>query len=447
MERACCHGFQAPLGYALRMPSFRPGRVLIAVTALHGATHLFTIFLQPLNPVLKDFYGLTLDREVTFFQTLYLLVYAASNLVAGVLSTRFAPRMLLTAGPLLNGLAVACMALLGPADYAGMCILTALGAAGGGLYHPVANLMLTEAFPESKGRVLGFTGIGSSLAFTLGPWGASALVQEAAWSWQQVALLFGAIGVGCGIFAYAAMPAIPHSSTVRGAAPQAGDPSQDAPQRLTARPAPKLSSVWLFAAFAVLVMAGREIATWGTASITSMFLLGTYGQTRGAGFLLAMMFLPGLVIQPLAGRWSDRVGRERVLGASMLVVTASLVLLPYTPRHLLVLAYLCLGTGMLATIPTFEALLADRSPARVRGLVFGLVITAGIGLGSLGPYLVGHVADAGERTPESYRNAFLVLAALSGACTFFTFGLKPIACMLGLVDAAPTPSVVAAGAR
>ena len=50
--------------------SSHPARVLVLVTALHFATHMYSTFLNPLNTELKEFFGLELDQSVTFFQTL-----------------------------------------------------------------------------------------------------------------------------------------------------------------------------------------------------------------------------------------------------------------------------------------------------------------------------------------------------------------------------------------
>ncbi|MCW8133365.1 MAG: MFS transporter [Planctomycetota bacterium] len=418
------------------MSTASPTRTLLVVSLLHGATHLYTIFLSPLNPELQAYFGLTGDREVAVFQTVYLIVYAASNLVAGLLSARYSPRLLLTLMPLINGAGVMGMALLGHGHYAGMCVLTALGACGGGLYHPVANLLLTETFPHQKGRALGISGIGASLAFTLGPWTSGALVHELGWSWQHVALLFGALGPLCAALAWLFVPAARGQAVARG----------DAKEGPEAGVCASLRSVLVFAVFAMLVMGGREIISWGAANSTSLFLKNVHGS-NDSGFLIAMIFAPGLVVQPLAGRWSDTLGRERVLFGSMLVLGVALYAIPRTPLAWLALPYAVLGAALLATIPTFEALVADRSPVSMRGLIFGIVITAGIGLGSLGPYAVGLIADAGHQTPEAYRNAFAALAVLAAVCAALTLALKPVARRLGLVaslqPAAPQPGLAA----
>lgn len=404
----------------------KPGalRVLVVVALLHGATHIYWTFLQPLNLHLKAYFRLDQDADVTFFHSLYLAVYAVSNLGAGVLATRLSPRLLLALSPVLNGGAFIALSWVGPEGYGYACALFALGALGGGLYHPVANLLLTERFPHTKGRALGWSGVGASLAFIVGPWGASTLVERADWNWQQVTLLFGCYGLLCGVLALAFVPTR-HSEQ---GAPEGLAPLRPAGESTFA----KLRPILLFAVFLVAVMGGRELASWGTTAVTAQFVDKTYDPAPNAGFLLAVIFAPGLVVQPLIGTWSDTLGRERVVAVALFVLALGLTATPLAPASLVVVCYLVMGAAIMATIPTYEALIADRTPVELRGLVFGIVITSGILVGSLGPYLVGAIADAGGRRPEDYRYAFFAMAGITGFCGCMALGLKPVAAALRL---------------
>jgi len=364
------------------MSNASPRRILIVVAFLHGATHLYTTFLQPLNSDLRAFFGLTLDKQITLIPTVYFICYAASNLLSGFLVTRMAPRTLLAVGPIVNGLSIAAMYFLKPEHYAGMLGLTALGALGGGLYHPVGNLMLTEAFPLERGRVLGISGIGACVAFIVAPLLSSNLVHRGFCSWQMVCLLYGCAGVVAGVCAILLLPR-GHTRDVFAVGTET-----------TADRNNETRAVLYFAGLMVLVTAGREMASWGTTAITQQFTLATYKEPVDAGLLLALIFAPGMIVQPLAGRWSDIVGRERVLCG---------------------------------------ALVADRAPPRLRGLAFGIVITAAFGTGSLGPLITGFVADSGQRTAEAYRWGFWTLAVIVTCSFLVALTAKSVAKQLGVV--------------
>jgi MFS family permease len=404
------------------MKNASPTRILAMVTVLHGATHLYTTFLPPMNRELKAYFGLTLDQDVTRLMTVYLIFYALANLMAGLVVNWFQPRTLLSIGPLANGICVAAIYWLTPADYTWLCVLIGAGAVGGGLYHPVANMLLTKTFPENKGRALGIAGVGACVTFIAGPWIASVLVSRQLCSWQQVCLAYGMAGIISGVAAWILVPRdesfAPGRSIAASILGEAGKARSE------------LGPVLMFAVFLTIVMAGREMASWGTTSITQQFVLQAYAEPIDPGFLIAAIFAPGLIVQPLAGKWSDQFGRERVLAVAMLGMTLALLLIPVSPRPLIVVAYALLGAAMTASVPTIEALLADRAPVYLRGLVYGLVITAGIGIGAFGPKLVGLVADAGHRTFEAYRNGYWALAGLSFVSFLLALALRPAARVL-----------------
>ena len=397
------------------MKAGSPNRVLFTLSLLHGATHLFTTFLQPLNHELKAFFNLTLDQDVTRIPSIYLVSYALANLAAGLFSRHFQSRTLLAFGPIFNGLCVMAMFWLRPDQYIAACVLVALGAAGGGLYHPVANLLLTRTFPENKGRALGIVGIGACVAFIVGPLLASILVHRQICTWQHICLAYGSIGVACGALALALVPT---DEIIR---PEAARAAKAAADQTV------LAPVLLFALFLIMAMGPREMASWGLTAITQQFSAKSSATPVDPGLLLAFIFLPGLIVQPLAGKWSDTFGRERVLAVAYLGMAFSLLILPLVPGGLIALPYLLFGVAMSATVPTMEALAAERAPIHLRGMIYGLVITSAIVLGSLGPLIVGRIADAGERTLESYRNCFWALAF--GCMISFALALilKPMA--------------------
>jgi MFS family permease len=399
------------------MNPIRPARILFIVTAFHFATHLYWILLQPLNTELKTFFGLVLDADVTFFMSIFLAVYAASNFLSGQLTSRLGPAYLLGAGIVLNGLAFCAMGLLGPGDYAGMCLLIALGAAGGGVYHPTASALLAEVYPGRRGFAMGVSGIGASLAFVLGPVLSSLLVPKHL-TWQQVAVSAGVLGALIGVTGFL-LPRTPaRAPRVAGDRPAEGEP--------------RLAHLILFTGLMALVLAGREMVTWGGNIITRQYADAAFGGAVSAGFLLCVQNLPGLFIQPLAGLWSDKVGRERLMSVTLAALALSVVILPLLPGGQVWIAYLLMGACMSASVAPGEALMADRTPARLRGAIFGGLITTGLAIGSLGPGLAGYVSDLGGRTPLAYRHAFWTLAATAVASSLLALLLRPAARRLGL---------------
>ncbi|MFH1490365.1 MAG: hypothetical protein ABII06_15775, partial [Pseudomonadota bacterium] len=73
--------------------------------------------------------------------------------------------------------------------------------------------------------------------------------------------------------------------------------------------------------------------------------------------------------------------------------------------------------ALLGTVPVLDAITAEIVPPSVRGKVFGGVMTIGITLGALSPYIVGLIHDH----LGGYRIAYLTLglAGLAGAGLVF----------------------------
>ena len=404
--------------------------ILVIVSMLHGATHLYTNFLNPLNPELKEFFGLQLDEEVAVFSTIYFVVYASTNLLCGFLVTRVPARVLLSIGPVINGLAVMAMSFLQPKAYGQMCGLIAIGAAGGGLYHPVGNLLITTTFPNSKGKALGIVGAGASIAFLVAPYSALTLVKSAHWTWQNVCFWYGTIGILCGIIAWFVLSGMGSRTAVGIPGDQALSESSERMRKAD----PKFSSVVWFAIFTIVVVAGREISSWGLSFVTRPFVEGSFtASPPNAGLLISLMFGSGLIMQPLAGRWSDKVIPEHVVALCLGIMATMMVWAPSAPQGALFPLYILMGGSLIATVPVLESLMAARTPTPLRGLVFGIVITSGFGMGATGPFLVGAVADAGHREPWAYASAFYVLAMIGCTSGIMAILLRPIARRLGLL--------------
>src|SRR5207249_1535756 len=93
-----------------------------------------------------------------------------------------------------------------------------------------------------------------------------------------------------------------------------------------------------------------------------------YGATR-SGMLLAVVPAMALVMAPLAGRWSDRMGSRALSVAGLVVACMGFVLLaglgvaPATGRLVAALALVGGGLGLF-TVPNTSALFAVAGTAR-----------------------------------------------------------------------------------
>lgn len=78
--------------------------------------HTLSLFLSPLNAEIAGYFGLESIGVVASFKTVYLIVYAAGNLVFGALTNRIPARWILCAGMLVNAAAVAAFRFVPPPE-------------------------------------------------------------------------------------------------------------------------------------------------------------------------------------------------------------------------------------------------------------------------------------------------------------------------------------------
>jgi MFS family permease len=390
---------------------------IVAIAAVHGLVHAFSIFLSPLNDEIRRYFLADSVATITAFKSTYLITYAASNLFFGFMTNRISARRTLSVGLAVNGVAIVCFAFVPPSGVGLMHALWLLAAVGGGVYHPVANVLITRLFPEGKGRVIGFTGTGAAVGFALGPLLTTGLTAAFGLDWQTIALIFGLFGVLASIWVYATVQdaerAIPQQACAARAAGAAGAAGA-APTPAATAGLKAIAGVLI----AVILISGvREMAMWSVLDISDFFLLGLLEGPGYTGFYLFLLYLPGIIVQPLAGGLSDAIGRRWLATAAFVIYGGSVAAVGVLPPAIVFLAYLGMGVGQAASIPTIEAFVADVAGPELRGAAYGVFFTAGIALGALGPAGAGLMVDTLGGGLDAFR---LVFALLGGAVLLAT---------------------------
>lgn len=156
--------------------------------------------------------------------------------------------------------------------------------------------------------------------------------------------------------------------------------------------------------------------------VLAPFLLDELRITRSQlGLLTTMMFTVGAGGSLPAGRLVDRFGGRTVLLGSLVIVTASSLLLASAPTYFVLLVGAALaGFGVAAGNPTTNKLIGVHLPRGERGVVTGIkqagvqvgAFLAGVGLPSAA-HLVG------------WRGALAIVAAIAAAFTFLSLRVLP----------------------
>ncbi|ASR49316.1 MFS transporter [Paenibacillus kribbensis] len=173
----------------------------------------------------------------------------------------------------------------------------------------------------------------------------------------------------------------------------------------------------------VILMINMFIAMLGIGLIIPIlpkFMNSLGGSGETGGYLVAVFGLTQFLFSPLAGGWSDKYGRKKMIIIGLAIMTVSSVL--FAIGHSLTMLYISRllgGAGAAFMIPPMMAYIADITTVHNRGRGMGL-LGAAMSLGFvIGPGVGGFLADISMRTP------LYVSACVSGLAALISLILLP----------------------
>lgn len=121
--------------------------------------------------------------------------------------------------------------------------------------------------------------------------------------------------------------------------------------------------------------------------ITFLPMLGAVRELPHVGLFFTVFAVTSIVVRPLSGKLSDRLGRARIFLPGLVVLSLSLVVISLAfSREMILFGALLFGCGMSSTHPTILALAADSLSPGERGVGianFTLAFDAGIVAGAI----------------------------------------------------------------
>ncbi len=317
----------------------------------------FVLFLDnnSLSPLISP-YAQALGASVAL-TGIIVGAYSASNLLgnlgAGWWVDRVGRRL-----PLVIGLSFAGTVLLlypfasSPSLLLGLQVLHGLGAA---LISPACLACIGDLVPENRrGRAMAWYGVASSLAGLMGP---------------PLAGLLRDLGGYPPVFISLSIPMFVltgfAAKWVHKGYPPMGLPSKGDSRSVISNRRLLLAYVsafcWMFGFGTLVVFLPILGRAWGFSSAQ-------------VGLLFASFALAAALVQasPL-GRLSDRWGRERLIGAGLLLLALALLGLSQTSRWEILMAWMFIyGIGLGLLFPAMTALLADETEVSIRGSASGI---------------------------------------------------------------------------
>ncbi|MDP7545960.1 MAG: MFS transporter, partial [Alphaproteobacteria bacterium] len=383
---------------------WRQQRPIVLVGMGHGATHWLLGTFYLLLPFIARQLDISYTQAGLLVSAMHVSAFA-TNLVSGLavdVSGRRVP--ILVASLAVGALAMSGFGLAG--GVLGLLPLVVVIGCTNNLWHPAAISYLSRRFPEQRGYALSIHALGANSGDALAPLAMGALLLLLSWPQAAMAAAVPTLAVALLLFA-----ALPRQSTAQR---QAGQ-----------RPAGEgmsLAAYWrglgaLIRDRAVLslclVAALRTMTQAGLLAFLPLYLSNALGAgPLLLGAALAAMQAGGILAAPIAGAWSDRIGRRPIILAGLsasTVVIAGLAAIGHTATFIAGISVL--GFVLFAVRPVIHSWLMDLAPANLGGSATSLMFGSQALLATAAPILGGIIADTWELAAVFYFLAGSLLAA------------------------------------
>ena len=358
------------------------------VSAGHGLTHWYTATFYILLPLIGKELGLSYT-EIGLIMTLQHLAGAISNIPGGILVDTVGRKGYLMAASLFwVGFPYALMSLTH--SFWMLLVCVTLVGIGNNIWHPAAIPFLAHRYPDRKGLVLSFHGMGGNCGEAIAPFVIGALL--AVYSWRTVVVINVVPGIVMAAIILVMMGALTmsrHGDAVNAAAGKSGSGREYMRGFAGLLHNKPLMLVSVSAAFRTLTQAGLL-------TFLPVYLAYELGYSPFAvGICMTVVQIAGFVAAPFAGHLSDKMGRKRVVVSSMLLTGVTIVGMALAGRTVWFVVFIALvGFFLYAMRPVLQAWAVECTPKNLAGAGVGIQFAVTSFGGSVSPFLFGMIADA-----------------------------------------------------
>lgn len=368
----------------------------------HGATHWLLGVFYILVPVLREDLGLSYTEAGLLVSILHLSSFA-SNLVGGALVDVTGRIVALQLVALLGG-ATAMFVFGLSGQYLILCATVALMGASNTLWHPPSFAFMAARYPQHRGYALSIHATGASLGDMIAPLAAGFLLVHL--SWQSTAM-FGAIPA-VAMAVLVALFLLPHDRAVHRSAHAGVDLGAYAHGLLNMARDRAVLALCLLAAFRAMAQSGMLLFL----PLYVADVLQASPVTVGATVMA--MHLGGVIVSPIAGVVSDRIGRRPVVLAGLSASTVAIIVLTFLDSSTtFVVGVSILGFVLFGVRPVIQSWMMDIAPAKMRGSATSLLFGAQSLFSMAMPLVGGLIADTYGLSEVFYAIAVAILLANS----------------------------------
>jgi len=342
---------------------------VLTISLAHFAHDIFSSFLAPLLPLIIEKLGLSLSM-VAFLDIIRRLP-ALFNPLLGLMAERSDVKYFVILTPSVTAIS---MSLLGLApSYFVLVLLLAVAGISSALFHIPSPTMIKHSSGEETGRGMSYFMVGGEFARTLGP-----ILITSAVSWWGLEGSYRLMPIGILSSALLYLRFKDFHTQIQAKKLEKGDIKSIIKRH---------QNLFYFLASFILFNAAIKSAL---TLYLPVYLVNNGNPLWYAGIALSILQFSGVIGVFFSGRFSDLLGRKKILLLSSLGSILLMALFLYT-QHIVILGLL--GIFVFAPAPVLMALVQDTNssmPTFMHSIYMGI----NFGLSSIVVLLIGFLGDS-----------------------------------------------------